>query len=67
MNNGFKNQWGTSLYKMGDKESVSELLVASFLRYLAIAGLIWGFLTLFIKEILIIMTIYYHDAYKFVP
>ena len=39
---------GHFLYKMGDKESVSELLVASFLRYLAIAGLIWGFLTLFI-------------------
>ena len=68
LNNGFKNQWGTSLYKMGDKESVSELSVASFMRYLAVAGLIWGFLTLFIKEILIIMTTnYYHDAYKFTP
>jgi len=68
LNNGFKNQWGTSLYKMGDKESVSELLVSSFMRYLALAGFIWAFLTLFLREILIIMTPdYYHSAYEFTP
>ena len=68
INNGFKNQWGVSLYKMGDKKSASELLSLSFIRYLGIAGVIWTFLTLFLKEILMIMTTnYYHDAYKFTP
>ena len=53
---------------MGDKQSASELLALSFIRYLGIAGIIWAFLTLFLKEILMIMTTnYYHDAYKFTP
>ena len=54
---------------MGDKQSASELLaLLSFIRYLGIAGIIWTFLTLFLKEILMIMTTnYYHDAYKFTP
>ena len=68
LNNGFKNQWGTSLYKMGNDKSVSDLLVSSFMRYLVVAGFIWSFLTIFLKEILIIMTpSYYHSAYEFTP
>ena len=68
LNDGFKNQWGTSLYKMGSKRNVSDLLVSTFIRYLTISGLIWVFITLFIKEILFILTpVLYHNTYKFIP
>ena len=43
LNNGFKDQWGTSLYKMGDEKSVSELLFSSTMRYLVVTGILWTF------------------------
>ena len=68
LNNGFKDQWGTSLYKMGDEKSVSELLFSSTMRYLVVTGILWTFLTLFLKEIILLLTPnYYHSAYQFAP
>ncbi|MFC1806941.1 lipopolysaccharide biosynthesis protein [Candidatus Omnitrophota bacterium] len=65
---GLKNQWGYSLYKMGDPESVALYLSRTIMRYFALMALLWTVLTLFVREALMLMTpALYHHVYVIVP
>ena len=68
LNDGLKTQWGKSLYEMGSDDNIAKYLNLTLTRYLIISSTILAFITLYIKEILFILTpIKFHEAHLIVP
>lgn len=65
---GVRNQWGYSLYRMGPKENVAELLIKTFNRYFLFMSILWMGLTLLVREtIALLLPAEYHHVYIVVP
>jgi len=65
---GFQKQWGYSLYQMGSPENVCKYLNRIVLQYILVMSTLWMGLTLFIREILILLTpAEFHQAHAVVP
>ena len=59
---------GHPCIKWETKSPFQNFYFSSTMRYLVVTGILWTFLTLFLKEIILLLTPnYYHSAYQFAP